>query len=353
MSGRLMRQTRVPVRWYEWPLAVPARLFDRFKIANGSGKRPTRPHAPERCELADLLRPEYLRDPGLFYDVASPVRDVRVLSRERLDGPFEAETIRFRSNFPLGPACNRTGYAVHTRLPAPRVPIASMIILPGWGRSHLAVEKRWALHFARAGIETLLVVLPFHMQRCPEGFWSGECMISGDVVRTARAFQQTVAEVRGLVPMLQRRTPRVGIFGVSLGGILAHLAMTVHRFDFGVSMIAGGQAAGITWNGILTTYVRRDIQRAGIDLALLDRLWAAASPTRIARHNRTWPILMIAGKFDQVVPSRYAAELWEALGRPAIRWYPCAHYSAVFFLRSMLEEICRFVHEVCAAGPKA
>ncbi len=233
------------------------------------------------------------------------------------------------------------------------MPIASMVILPGWARPHLQVEKRWALRFARADIETLLLVLPFHLRRCPEGSWSGECMISGDVVRTARAFQQTVAEVRGLVPMLRERTDRVGIFGVSLGGIIAHLAMTVHRFDFGVSMIAGGQAAGITWRGILTNYVRRDIHRAGINLALLDKLWAPASPTRIARHNRTKPILMMAGKFDQIVPSRYAAELWEALGRPAMRWYPCGHYSAAFFVESMLDHVCTFIHEACGGKSQA
>ena len=43
-------------------------------------------------------------------------------------------------------------------------------------------------------------------------------------------------------------------------------------------------------------------------------------------------LLMIAGKVDEVVPPASTLLLWEAAGRPTIRWYDCGHYSAVGFL---------------------
>ena len=101
----------------------------------------------------------------------------------------------------------------------------------------------------------------------------------------------------------------------------------------------------------MTRYVRRDIHAAGISLAQLDRLWTAASPTKFARHNKTRPLLMIVGKYDEIVPARYAPGLWDALGRPKIRWYPCAHYSAFFFLPWIVRDICEFVTEAATGIP--
>ena len=43
-------------------------------------------------------------------------------------------------------------------------------------------------------------------------------------------------------------------------------------------------------------------------------------------------LLFIAGKVDEVVPPTSTLLLWEAAGRPPIRWYDCGHYSAVGYL---------------------
>jgi len=43
-------------------------------------------------------------------------------------------------------------------------------------------------------------------------------------------------------------------------------------------------------------------------------------------------LFMMAGKVDEVIPPSSAQALWEAAGRPPMRWYDCGHYSAVGFL---------------------
>jgi dienelactone hydrolase len=238
---------------------------------------------------------------------------------------------------------NNTAYGYHLRL-GDGGPHPAFVILHGWGRKSLAVERwRIGLRLARRGIESLFLVMPFHLQRTPEGSWSGEFMISGDVVRTAESFQQTVAEVRSILPWLHERSSRVGFLGMSLGGIIGHLAMCVERFDAGVTMLSSGNSAGVTWEGRMTHYVRRDIERAGINREQLEKIWSVTNPTLLARHHQTPRLMMMAGRYDEIVPPKFTLELWEALARPPLRWYPCAHYSSFFFLGSMVDEAAQFL----------
>ena len=320
-----------------------ARSVDRFKILM-DGKKPTSPHAPYTRDMGHLMRPQYLEDPECFYFRPEPARDIKVLREGKLRGHRLTE-IAFRSPVKTRWPQNNTCYAYHLRLSdGQRHPAA--IVLHGWGRKSLAVElRRVGLGLARRGIESLFLVLPYHLRRAPLGGWSGEYMISGDVVRTAESFQQTVVEIRAILPWLRRFSSRIGFVGLSVGGIIGHLAMMVEPFDAGITLLAGGNSAGITWEGRLTRHVRADIERAGIDRAELEKIWLVTNPTPLARHNKVKNLLMIAGRFDEIVPPKFTLELWQALGRPPLRWYPCAHYSAFFFLGDMVEAAARFFLE--------
>jgi hypothetical protein len=316
------------------------RSVDRFKIFL-DGKRPSVPHAPYTRDMAHIMSAKFLEDPELFYFRPAPAADVRVLSERRLRGRRLTE-IAFPSPIRTRWPENNTCYGYHLRLSDGRTHPA-LLILHGWGRKSLAVELwRVGLGFARHGLESLFLVMPYHLRRAPAGSWSGEYMISGDVVRTAESFQQTVVELRAILPWVRQFSPYVGFFGMSLGGIIGHLAMTVESFPAGVTLLASGNSAGVTWEGRMTHYVRADIERAGIDRRELERIWAITNPALLARHNKVKNLLMMAGKFDQIVLPKFTLELWEALGRPPIKWFPCAHYSSFFFLRSMVNEAARF-----------
>jgi hypothetical protein len=52
---------------------------------------------------------------------------------------------------------------------------------------------------------------------------------------------------------------------------------------------------------------------------------------------------MINGLYDQVVPPTFSLQLWESLGRPAIRWYPCAHVSFFLFLKRIIDDVINFI----------
>lgn len=316
------------------------RSADRFKIFL-TGKKPSVIHAPYTREMGHIMSEKFLEDPELFYFRPAPASDVRVVSERKLRGRHLTE-IAFPSPIQTAWPENNHAYAYHLRLGDGKAHPA-VIALHGWGRRSLEVEfRRVALGFARHGVESLFLVMPFHLRRAPAGSWSGEYMVSGDVVRTAESFQQTVVELRAILPWLRQFSPTVGFFGMSLGGIIGHLAMMVEPFPVGITMLASGNSAGVTWEGRMTRYVRADIERAGIDRQQLEKIWAVTNPTLLARHNKVPNLLMMAGKFDEIVPPKFSLELWEALGRPPFKWYPCAHYSSFFFLKSMVDEAARF-----------
>jgi len=318
------------------------RSIDRAKILLGA-KKPAHPHAPYTRDMRHLMDASFFDDPERFY-FRPPRAEVQVLKEGRLRACLLQE-ISFRSPVETRWEENNTAYAYYLRPDVVRrLPV--FLILHGWGRKSLQIELwRIGLRLARCGIESLFLAMPFHLRRAPPGSWSGEYMISGDVVRTAECFQQTVAEVRAILPWLREFSSAVGLFGMSLGGIIGHLAMTVERFDVGVTMLAGGNSAGVTWEGRMTRYVKADIERAGLSRPELEKIWAITNPTLLARHNQTKNLLMMAGKFDEIVLPKFTLELWDALGRPPLKWFPCAHYTSFFFLPRIVDEAARFFHE--------
>ncbi len=207
----------------------------------------------------------------------------------------------------------------------------------------MTLEERLCIALGQRGITSLLLTLPYHMQRAPEDSWSGEYALSGDVLRTIDGFRQSILEVRAVIPLLKTYSEKIGLLGISLGGMIAHVIMGLEDLDFGITLLAGGNSAGIVWEGIATRDVKQQIQRAGITREQMSQIWAIIDPARLARWNRVKRVLMINGLYDQVVPPKFTLHLWESLGRPTIHWYPCAHISLFLFLKRIVRDIIQFI----------
>lgn len=240
---------------------------------------------------------------------------------------------------------NNTAYGLYFKISGKK-DSASVILLHGWGRRNLWPEKKFALILARHSMNCFILKLPFHFERAPKGALSGEYVITGDITRTVEGTRQLVIEVMTISSWLRKQTEKVVIVGISLGGMMAHLAMAVEAFDAGITILAGGNNAGIIWEGIATNSVRDDHIKAGISREQANHIYQITNPTIMAKHNKTRNLFMINGLYDKAVPVRYTTELWEALGRPKIRWYPCAHASMVFFAKSVIKDIIQFIRGI-------
>jgi hypothetical protein len=316
------------------------RYTDRAKIFLSPRKKGHVRHEPPTRDFSALTDPRLLTNPSGHHAPPEPIWKVdSLLTVEK--GDCRHTKICFKSPFTTAYKENNTAYGLLTERNDKRNR-AAFIMLHGWGRKNFRFERWFCRTLSLRGFDTLLMTLPFHQERAPSPSWSGEYMVSGDVVRTEESFRQVVAEVRSMIPWMENRYLKLGMLGISLGGVLAHLCMEFHPFHAGVTILGSGSNASIVWESIMTRYVKQDIIRAGITFEELDAVWAPSDPLRLAPFNRTKNILMINGKYDQIIPPHLTIRLWEALGEPRIKWYPCAHYSSLYFIRNIIEDLVNF-----------
>jgi dienelactone hydrolase len=302
------------------------------------------PQKPDTYDFSFLTRKEYLESPELFYKKPEKLPDFFITKATRIHG-VEVFDVSFPSPVHTKHTENNTAYGLYFKISGGK-DFVSVILLHGWGRRNLWVEKKFALILARYNINCFILKLPFHFERAPKGTFSGEYAITGDITRTIEGTRQVVIEVMTVSSWLRKHSEKVVIIGISLGGMIAHLAMAVEAFDAGITILAGGNNAGIIWEGIATSSVREDHIRAGISREQANHIYQIVNPTTMARHNKTRNLFMINGLYDEAVPVRYTMELWEALGRPKIRWYPCAHASMVLFAKGVIKDIIQFICEI-------
>ena len=273
-------------------LADRARVFHvPAPVPNACGNSPL----SER----DCLDPRCLEDPDRLYPAPPPIQPEFWETIDEADG-VEVERFAFASSAPFGfPANDRV--PVRFYRPARRPPVASLLVLHGIWRRDQEFEDRLCRDLARHGVSCALLTLPFHWERAPAGSASGAYFMSGNPVWTSAAFRQALIDGRGVLGLLRGRGVPVGVLGFSLGGIVAHILMALEPLDFGVSTFAGGNTAGIVWEGVLTRPYRRAMEQAGVTLDRLSALWASGNATNYTG-RRPGRLLMLNARYDLCVP---------------------------------------------------
>jgi len=216
--------------------------------------------------------------------------------------------------------------------------------------SDFPLSRYYAARLADRGIAALFVKLPYYGERRPVG-GPGPVprkFLSDDIERTMTSMRQGVCDVRRATQWLASRPDvdpdRLGVTGISLGGIVSSLVVSVDP-DVGSAalLLAGGDLANVLWEMPETEPFRRAWAEAGKTLADLRALTEAYDPLTYAAGMAGKRVLMIAGSVDEVIPPASARALWEAGGRPPIVWYECGHYSAAGFLLPAMRRAVTFL----------
>lgn len=210
------------------------------------------------------------------------------------------------------------------------------------------LSRYMAARLADQGVAALFVKLPYYGERRPaQGAPSTKRFLSSDIERTVTAMRQAVCDVRRAAGWLASRQEidrdRLGVTGISLGGIVSALTASVDpAIREGVFLLAGGDLSRILWTMPEGSAFRKWWVESGRTLADLKALTDPFDPIFYASRLAGKRVLMIAGNVDEVVPPACALVLWEAAGRPSIHWYDCGHYSAVGYLLPGIRQTVEF-----------
>lgn len=226
--------------------------------------------------------------------------------------------------------------------------IPAVIILHSWGVQKPDIELSLARSLTRRGFVTAVMTLPYHIQRTPGGYLSGELMIVPDAGHMRDTMRQAALDVRRLVDWLQAQPQiaqdKVGIVGISLGAIISALVLGVEpRLKAGVLVLGGANLAHVLWRSPLTMNVRSELRSKGIGYEQLRREMESVEPLTSLRGQYGERVLMINGRYDMVIPREDALALRNALGQGPILWLNTGHYGPALVRSALFDIVGRFL----------
>lgn len=297
-----------------------------------------------------------------------PAGDERIAERFRLqthDFAFEQKpigatteelslwTVTFPSPVVTPHANNNT---VHCELYLPRrdKPVPGVIVLHILG-GDFNLSRLFCASLAEKGVAALFLKMPYYGPRAQPGV--KRKMISPDPLETVEGMTQAVLDIRQATAFLAAQKEidpdKLGIFGISLGGITGALATTAEpRLQNCCYLLAGGDIARVAWESKELAKVRQTWEEQGKSQAEFRELLAVIDPVQYAEAARGKRILMLNAKSDEVIPKACTESLWTAFGKPEIVWYDGGHYSVARHLLDAMSRTTTFFAETPAPMPK-
>lgn len=251
--------------------------------------------------------------------------------------------LRFPSPIVTADVANNTVHAEYFRPKAAgRRPAVVVLHILG---ADFALSRYYAARLADRGVAALFVKLPYYGERRgPDG---QKRFLSADIDRSVASMGQGVCDVRRAAAWLAGRPEvdpsRLGVTGISLGGIVSSIAASVDpTLNRAALLLAGGGLGEVLWEMPEAAKYRLLWVASGRTKADLITLTSPLDPLTYAQGLRGKRVIMMAGRVDEVIPARAAEALWEKAGRPTIRWFECGHYSAAGYLLPAIRDAVEF-----------
>lgn len=207
----------------------------------------------------------------------------------------------------------------------------AVLVLPQWNAdagAHVGLARL----FARFGLTSLRLSLPYHDWRMPPELHRADYIVSSNVGRTLEVCRQAVLDARRAVAWLSMQGyTSIGICGTSLGSCLAMLT-AAHEPLITASALnhISPFFADVVWEGLSTRHVREGLE-GHVDLDHLRQIWMPISPQPYVERVRDKQTLLVYARYDQTFPLHLSARFVQEFRARAIphrlRVLPCGHYS--------------------------
>ncbi len=194
-------------------------------------------------------------------------------------------------------------------------------------------------------IAALFLKMPYYGPRRPPGVRIR--MISPDPNQTVDGMTQAVLDIRRAAAWLASRpevdASRLGITGISLGGIVSALATAAEpRFSRACFVLAGGDMPRVVMESKEMDDIREHWRGRQITAEQVGEMLRPIDPLTYAEQLRGRKLLMINARHDEVIPRSCTEALWHAVGEPEIIWWNAGHYSAALYLPAGLAQMTKF-----------
>ena len=235
------------------------------------------------------------------------------------------------------------------------------IIVHGWGDRSVLPCRMLARDLSRKGIASFILYLVFHQRRMPDVV--KERLPNLTPEEWFEGYQTSVIDVRQIIDWAGKNKDinkdHISVVGISLGGIISAISMGVdERIGAGVILVAGGNYQGIAWlrmtepgrseaeyeksHKLYTQYLSEVAER-GVDNVSPPKKSYLTDPMTFAVYLRQRPLLMLNARWDERIPKQSTLDLWEASGKPEIKWYPATHASIWLLYPLLLRQVFNFL----------
>ncbi len=320
LGASLVGALALPIGYH--PLALRRALREREAYARFAEAGDAHAFFARPPRRGVAIETRAVRTPFVFRPRGGVVEDLV------FESPFAPVLESARREY-LRHAANRRAHARwfrHEREPRPTV-----IAIHGFSADLYHVNE-WFFSIPwlfESGYDVLLVTLPFHGPRQTRfSPFSGHGFFAGGVGRINEAFAQAIFDLRIYVDHLFAvGVPRVGVTGVSLGGMTSALLATVEdRLSFAIPNVPVASIPDLVleWEPIGTA-LRAAMAVTRTSMADARLLVAASCPLTYAPVLPRDRLFVIGGVGDRLAPPKHARVLREHWGECRMHWFPGSH----------------------------
>lgn len=245
------------------------------------------------------------------------------------------------------------GFLFH---PSATGPHPAMLVLHEWLPTQLKDEFTVCVTLAKANVAALAIEEPYSLDRRPLPHVPAAELLSSNVPQMVAGLRQCVIDSRRALDWLSAQpdidSRRLGVSGISLGGILAPLVAGVdHRARVVVAIDGGADVADIVWSSPFLRKLQTGLRAQGYTPKSLHTAMAPLESSNWLAGFDPHNAILFNGRYDVFVKPDNARKLSKALGDAPIVWLNTGHYGLALSLKSLNDTGAKFVQSRFADTP--
>lgn len=222
----------------------------------------------------------------------------------------------------------------------------ALLFIHGFAESRFLIHEHsyFRLFNRKFNSDIFALELPYHQQRAPlDSPFSGAYFLNGNPVRMVEAIRQSLFELLTIIQHLKQTYSRVIVFGVSLGG---HLAALLSQLVENIELVIAQSSPFLFKLSSKTNIV--PLATKTIKSYQKDKVtsfYKLLYPTNLkyfAPFTTNKKTILIAGKFDRIVPYADSKKLSIMIKKPIIA-YNGGHLTILPFLNTILKKVEKYL----------